>query len=99
MGKTWSLLRKGVIFKTFLNPGGHKFVVLPSTGKKYNLRLDQGKDMYLRLVQRTWAGIFPSTGFELVTKEQGELDISQGDLAPPDEKDLRPTPSKNHVNN
>lgn len=87
-------LRGGVVFQTFLEPGSHDFLVTGLTGKRFTCRLDPGKNTYLRIVNRLRAfGIYSlghAATFELVTRDQGELDISQGQLIPPDPKDLRP---------
>jgi hypothetical protein len=77
-------LRRGVVFKTLLQPGSHEFLVTGLTGKRFTFRVDSGKVTYLRIVNRGKAV------FELVTKDQGELDVTQGQLKPPDARDLRP---------
>ena len=37
-------LRKGVVFKTLLDPGTHDFSALGLTGKLYTFRLEPGKE-------------------------------------------------------
>jgi hypothetical protein len=87
-------LRRGIVFKTVLEPGSHDFLVTGLTAKRYTCRLESGKDTYLRIVNKPKTfGIYAvghAATFELVTKDQAELDISQGQLVPPDSKDLRP---------
>ncbi|MGA2594305.1 MAG: hypothetical protein ABSH32_30770 [Bryobacteraceae bacterium] len=85
-------LRKGVFFRTTLEPGKHDFRVAGPYGKSYTFRLDPGQETYLRLVQRIGASslsLRTFTRFEMVTPEHGKLDVSQGALHPPAPKDLR----------
>ena len=85
-------LRKGVVFRTTLEPGKHDFRVAGPYGKSYTFRLEPAQETYLRLVQRIGASslsLRTFTRFEMVIPEHGKLDISQGALHPPDAKDVR----------
>jgi hypothetical protein len=85
-------LRKGVVFRTTLEPGKHDFKVRGPSGKSYTFRLEPARETYLRLVQRIGASslsLRTFTRFEMVTPEHGKQDILQGEMHPPDAKDLR----------
>jgi len=85
-------LRKGVFFRTTLEPGKHDFRVSGPYGKSYTFRLEPAQETYLRLVQRIGASslsLRTFTRFEMVTPEHGKQDIRQGEMHPPDAKDLR----------